>query len=233
MSEDGKTCHLVFSGDDYFTVRKLTFGEFVASSDELYLISQDFLTNRESVGKVHGGTFNENGWKAVNETDYIYYKLPDSTSSGQVEFEAKGFKMGLSGDPRKHILGLADRYIDDASGEKYLEDNSNTVMLRIFYGPRGNHVPGDTRFRIRGIGIDKAQIDAVLDWDENTWYKFKVAWTPTGAQWYRNDSLVGKVNYPDKGINFNHLFLNLPNYKDMHGVQEVTFRNVLIYSGKN
>jgi hypothetical protein len=182
---------------------------------------------------VHSGVFSENGWKAVNETDYIYYKMPDSTTKGQIEFEAKGIKMGLPGDPRKHILGLADRYIDDASGEKYLEDNSNTVMLRIFYGTRGKHLPGDTRFRIRGIGIDKAQIDAVLDWDENEWYKFKVAWTPDGAKWYRNGSLIGKVNYPDKGINFNCLFLNLPNYKDMKGVREVTFRNVSIYSDKN
>jgi len=82
---------------------------------------------------------------------------------------------------------------------------------------------------MHGIEYPKRQSDnKSLSWDPERWYRFRIKWSPTETEVWRDEERIAKVNYPDKGVIFRHLYLNNDNHHVFKGLSQMTYRNVSI-----
>lgn len=182
------------------------------------------LTSRPAKAVVKGGVFTSEGWKASSADEQIHFEFPAGISRGVIQVEVKNIRMGVEGDGRRQLLGLFDVF-----QEKYSEENNNGFILRIYSNTYEKHLPGETRFRLRGPEYGKKQADTQsLTWDENRWYKFEITIDKTSASWALDGNVIKSLSFTQSEVTFHHLFLNVINYKDMDGYPGVVFRNLKV-----
>jgi hypothetical protein len=186
--------------------------------------------------EVVGGEFTADGWRSLTHTDYLRYTFPDPTLSATVAFQAFGISTTAPGDARKHIFAVSDRYL--GPNADYNATNSTVIVLRIWTSDRGPSLAGKTRLRCIGPAYEgfqddpraKFQTDSEpLQWDPTRWYEIKLSWTQTEATFARDGTLISRVTFPDRGVPFHHVFINMAHYaRGLHGLPNVTFRNVTL-----
>jgi hypothetical protein len=204
---------------------------------EKLLVDDPLFPKASRAVEVVGGEYQQDGWLAVKDTDYLRYELPREVLAATVAFEVKGIRLGAPGDARKHPVAVADRCLGPS--KYYNATNSTTVMLRIWAKDRDGSLAGKTRLRSVGLAYgqpdtpgSKFQADSPpLEWDPERWYKLTLRWTQTSASFERDGQRISEIKFPDKQVPFQQVFINMAYYGiDMHGYNGATYRNLRITS---
>jgi hypothetical protein len=207
-----------------------------AASPAEILVTESLAKGAPGAVEIAGGGFTGAGWQPAKEDDHLYYALPEGLLAGTVEVEVKGIRIGLPGDPRKHPLLIADRYL--GPGARYTAETATTLVLRVWTKLRDASPAGKLRLRASGVRYEgaarepKFQADsAPREWDPGHWYKLRIAWTQAETRFDLDDEPLLRVAHPDRQVPFRHVFLNAGRYgPDMHGLPGVVYRNLKITS---
>lgn len=203
----------------------------------------DQLTNRRSTAtRRNGGTFTAEGWKVTDPAAggktgaYLMYALPAGTTSGSVEFEAKGFRFqkypdGSSVDNREHVWGVYDK---DVSHES--ENRVSGYLLRLYDHriPDGTFFAGAHRFRF--ISPETTDIDtdkkARTAWSSTKWYKLRFEWSQTQARWFKDGVLQSTVSTRNLGRSYRFVYVGSDFRSEFLVPPGVTYRNVRVTGNK-
>lgn len=203
----------------------------------------DPLTNRRTnATRRNGGTFTAEGWKVTDAARgskvgaYLLYALPAGTTSGTIEFEAKGFRFqkepdGSSVDNREQFWGVYDK---DVSHES--ENRVSGYLLR-FYDhriPDGTFFAGAHRWRF--ISPETTDIDtdkkARTAWSATKWYKFRFEWSQTQGRWFKDGVLQSTVNARNLGRSYRYVYVGSDFRSELSVPAGITYRNVRVTGNK-
>ena len=164
------------------------------------------------------------------------YALPAGTTSGSIEFEAKGFRFqkepdGSREDNREHVWGVYDK---DVSHES--ENRVSGYLLR-FYDhriPDGTFFAGAHRWRF--ISPETEDIDADKKartaWNPTKWYKFRFEWSQTRGRWFKDGVLQSTVNVRNLGRSYRFVYVGSDFRSEFAVPPNVTYRNVRVTGNK-
>ena len=171
--------------------------------------SAPVLGNRFRAGSTPSGVIDAGiGWRCTGRMDAIYYHMEDpayaalpdhanhliSVGRGRAEFEVKGLNYNESyqwmADKTElfHMYDFRENYgAGDYSnadlsygGNGGYRDNKYKMYIRKIGSLDSRHDKFELVYQIRPAGEEADSEDPVI-WDPNTWYKFKINWTPDGS----------------------------------------------------